>query len=114
MPIHDVNARANAHREDAPMGVETNPRANEPAPSYPAAPVMRTEHTEDRVTRLVEQQSAKVPSNLFLFCAISAMTASFFLEITGRRRASRFVGMWPGPLLTMGVYNKLVKTFGAR
>ena len=32
----------------------------------------------------------------------------------GERRWSQFVGMRPGPLLMMGVYNKLVKTFGAR
>jgi hypothetical protein len=39
---------------------------------------------------------------------------SLAAEFAGRQRVSRFVGMWPGPLLVMGVYNKLVKTFGAR
>jgi len=81
---------------------------------YQAAPVFRAEHGETRLTRIVEQQSAKMPSLLFLGVALGTMAASLALEVSGRRRMSRFVGLWPGPLLTMGVYNKLVKTFGAR
>ena len=42
------------------------------------------------------------------------MAVSFLGELTGRPRLSRLVGMWPGPLLVMGVYNKLVKMFGPR
>jgi len=81
---------------------------------YQAAPVFRAEHGETRLTRLVEQQSAKLPSLVFLGIALASMAASLALELAGQRRASRFVGQWPGPMLTMGVYNKLVKTFGAR
>lgn len=81
---------------------------------YESAPVFRAEHGENRMTRLLEQQSAKVPSGTFLVIAIATMCVSLGLELAGRRTASRFIGMWPGPLLTMGVYNKLVKTFGAR
>lgn len=81
---------------------------------YQAAPVFRAEHGETRLTRLVEQQSAKVSSTIFLGAALGAMAASAVLELIDRQRLSRFIGMWPGPLLTMGVYNKLIKTFGAR
>lgn len=81
---------------------------------YQAAPVFRAEHGETRLTRLVEQQAAKVSSLIFLASAIGAMVASLAFELAGRRKVSRFIGLWPGPLLTMGVYNKLVKTFGAR
>jgi hypothetical protein len=42
------------------------------------------------------------------------MGASLALELTGQRRASRFIGQWPAPLLIMGIYNKLVKTLGTR
>ncbi len=96
------------------MNSDFNPASEVSEIVYEAAPVFRAEHGESRVTRLVEQQSAKMPSVLFLTVAIAAMTASLALELAGKRRASRFIGMWPGPLLTMGVYNKLVKTFGAR
>jgi hypothetical protein len=78
------------------------------------APVVRPEHAEGEIARLLEQQAAKIPSHWFLFSAIAAMGASLVLELGGRTRASRFVGMWPAPLLTLGMYNKLVKTLGTR
>jgi hypothetical protein len=71
-------------------------------------------HREGPVTRIIEQQAAKVPSNYFLTLAFLAMLAAFGLELSGRRRASGFVSMWPTPLLVMGVYNELVKVFGPR
>ena len=94
--------------------MEVNPASEASEIVYRSAPVFRAEHGEGRLTRLVEQQSAKVTSFAFLFVSIGAMGASLLLELAGRHRASQFIGMWPGPLLTMGVYNKLVKTFGAR
>ena len=96
------------------MDPQENPVSELSEIVYRAAPVFRAEHGESRVTRLVEQQSAKMPSVLFLSAALASMSVSLLLELTGRRRASRFIGMWPGPILTMGVYNKLVKVFGAR
>jgi hypothetical protein len=63
-------------------------------------------------TRLIEQQAAKIPSDVFLFLALGSMGLSLALELTGKENQSRFVGMWAPTLLTMGVYNKLVKTFG--
>ena len=79
-----------------------------------AWPVIRIEHREDLLTRMLEQQSAKIPSNLSLVSAFAVMCISLAAELRGQERTSRFIGMWVGPLLTMGVYNKLVKTFGAR
>jgi hypothetical protein len=78
------------------------------------SPVLRPEHAESSFTRLLEQQAAKIPSDLFLSAAIASMVISLGCELTDRRRASRFIGMWPGPLLVMGVYNKLVKLLGPR
>ena len=77
-------------------------------------PVLRSEHAEGEVARLIEQQAAKIPSHWFLFSAISAMGVSLGLELAGNTRASRFVGMWPTPLLALGIYNKMVKTLGTR
>jgi hypothetical protein len=42
------------------------------------------------------------------------MGVSFLLEVTGRQLLSRFIGMWPAPLLVMGVYNKVVKVLAPR
>jgi hypothetical protein len=80
----------------------------------PPAPVLRPEHAEGDLARVVEQQTAKIPSDWFLLGAIGSMGVSLVLELTGRRRASGFVGQWPAPLLIMGMYNKLVKTLGTR
>ena len=77
------------------------------------APLRRAEHREASFTRVIEQQTAKIPSHWFLSAAFLSMIASGVLELQGRDRASRFIGSWAGPLLTMGVYNKLVKTLGS-
>ena len=92
----DVNPAAHASVIDAPV------------------PVVRPEHAEGDIARLIEQQTAKVPSHWFLFAALGAMTTSLMLELGGRTRASRFIGQWPTPLLVMGIYNKMVKTLGTR
>lgn len=93
---------------------DVNPAAESSLSSYRETPVIRPEHREGRVTRIIEQQSAKVPSNYFLMLAFVAMVSSLGFELAGRQRASRFVGMWPTPLLVMGVYNKLVKVLAPR
>ena len=93
--------------------LEVNPAAQE-SMEEPAAPVVRPEHAEGDLARLIEQQTAKLPSHWFLFAAVGAMCTSLGLELSGRTRASRFVGMWPTPLLVAGMYNKLVKTLGTR
>jgi hypothetical protein len=99
------------------MTIDVNPAAD--ASSIASAtnvgvPVVRPEHAEGEIARLIEQQAAKIPSHWFLFGAFAAMSASLMLELGGRTRESRFIGMWPTPLLALGIYNKLVKTLGTR
>lgn len=93
---------------------DVNPAREESLSEYIPTAVVRDEHSEDVLTRLLEQQVAKVPSDIFLFAALAAMTASAALELSGRTRLGRFVGMWPPALLTMGIYNKLVKVLRPR
>jgi hypothetical protein len=93
--------------------LDVNPAA-EASMSRAPAPVIRPEHAEGEIARLLEQQSAKLPSHWFLFGALGAMGLSLGLEAAGRSRASDFVGKWPTPLLLLGIYNKLVKTLGTR
>ncbi len=92
--------------------MDVNPAAEDSLKSYDPAPVRRPEHQESSLTRLIEQQSAKVPSHYFLFAAAASMVASITFEITGNERMSRFTGMWAPTLMIAGVYNKLVKEFG--
>lgn len=88
---------------------DVNPAREASEEAYEPTPVVRAEHAEGPVTRLIEQQTAKLPSDVFLFAALGAMGLSLVLDLTGRRDASRFVGMWPPAILTMGLYNKVVK-----
>lgn len=91
---------------------DVNPAAEESLQVYENAPIARSEHDEDSITRLIEQQTAKIPSTLFLVAGLGAMTLSLAFELAGSQRWSRFVGMWAPTLLIVGVYNKLVKSLG--
>lgn len=71
------------------------------------------EHTEGTVARAIEQQTAKLPSDLFLWAALGSIGVSFILEISGNEEKSRFVGQWVAPFLLLGLYNKLVKVAGS-
>lgn len=92
---------------------ERNP-AGDRQEGYEPAPVIRDEHNEATFTRVIEQQTARIPSHWFLLASFAAMGASLAFELTGQTRWSRFVGMWAPALLITGVYNKLVKTLGPR
>lgn len=93
---------------------DVNPASEDALREYDSTRVVRSAHAEGTLTRLIEQQTAKVPSDVFLFLALGSMAASLFLEFSRNSRHSHFVGMWAPTLLTMGVYNKLVKTLGPR
>lgn len=46
------------------------------------------------MTRMIEHQTAKIPSSYFLVAAIGVMGVSVGAEMAGRVRLSRLVGMW--------------------
>jgi hypothetical protein len=70
-------------------------------------------HTEGTVARTIEQQTAKMPSDVFLWAAMGSIGASALLRIMGKKHASLFVGEWVSPFLLLGVYNKIVKVAGS-
>ncbi|MEO6656266.1 MAG: hypothetical protein ABIO36_09315 [Pyrinomonadaceae bacterium] len=71
------------------------------------------EHSEGIVARTIEQQTAKLPSDIFLWGALGSIGVSLFFELKGNAEKSRFVGQWVSPFLLLGVYNKLVKLAGS-
>jgi len=75
--------------------------------------VTRREHTEGHVAKAIEEQTAKLPSDLFLWAAVGAMAASATFQLVGNRNTSVFVGQWAPTFLILGVYNKLVKQMGS-
>jgi hypothetical protein len=71
------------------------------------------QHTEGTVARTIEQQTAKLPSDTFLWAALGSIGTSAVLRLMGKKHASLFVGEWVAPFLLLGVYNKIVKTQGS-
>lgn len=70
------------------------------------------EHKEGPLATMIEEQTAKIPSDVFLWTAIGAIAVSAVLQIAGGRHKSLFVGQWVAPFLLLGLYNKLVKLEG--
>jgi len=69
-------------------------------------------HAEGPVARAIEEQTAKFPSDLFLWAAGASVVGSLILQVTGRKEDAVFVGQWAPTLLILGLYNKLVKIAG--
>ena len=70
------------------------------------------QHKEGPVAKTIEKQTAKLPSDTFLWAAVGAMALSAGLQIAGKKHASLFFGQWAPSILIMGLYNKLVKVEG--
>jgi len=71
------------------------------------------EHAEGRVARAIESQTAKLPSDTFLWLAGASIASSLTLKIMGRSHEALFVGQWAPTFLILGLYNKLVKVAGS-
>ena len=74
---------------------------------------MNAAHTEGPVAKHIEQQTAKLPSDWFLWAALAAIATSATLQATDNKHASMFVGQWAPTFLILGLYNKLVKVLGS-
>lgn len=82
----------------------------------------KAEHQEGPVARAIENQTAKVPSDIFLWLAGGTIVASATLKVLEVLKPSRkhpkdllsiFVGMWAPTFLILGLYNKVVKVAGS-
>jgi hypothetical protein len=93
---------ANRYMEQARQNLQDEPQ------SYP-----RSEHREGRIARTIEQQTAKLPSDTWLWAAVGSMGLSLALELSGKEKTANFVGHWVPTLLIFGLYNKLVKLQGS-
>jgi hypothetical protein len=67
---------------------------------------------EGKVARKIEEQTAKLPSDVFLWASIGSMLIALTLKIAGRSKTALFVGQWAPSFLLLGIYNKLVKQLG--
>jgi hypothetical protein len=68
---------------------------------------------EGTVARTIEQQTAKIPSDWFLWGALGSIGASLIFTIAGAQKKANFIGHWAPTLLILGMYNKMVKLHGS-
>lgn len=69
-------------------------------------------HTEGGLARPIEEYTARLPSDTFMWLAWGSIAASLMLKLSGRDKDALFVGQWAPTFLIHGVYNKLVKQLG--
>lgn len=68
---------------------------------------------EDKVSKAIESQTAKIPSVVFLGAALLSMGVSAALKLSNKDdKHALFIGQWAAPFLLLGIYNKIVKTEG--
>ncbi len=70
------------------------------------------EKKEGKVAKAIEEQTAKVPSDVFLWTAVGCMAASLTLKACKQDHLALFVGQWVPSFLLFGIYNKIVKVDG--
>jgi hypothetical protein len=74
---------------------------------------MNADHNEGAVARMIEEQTARLPSDLFLWAAGASTVGALALQFSGHKHQSLFVGQWAPTFLILGLYNKLVKVAGS-
>jgi hypothetical protein len=72
-----------------------------------------TRDSEGQVAKAIEEQTAKLPSDAFLWMAVGSMAVSATMQMMGNKHVSLFVGQWAPTFLIFGLYNKLVKQLGS-
>jgi len=73
----------------------------------------RPEHREGVVARTLEMQTARIPSDAWLWAAFGSIGLSLAFELSGREKTANFIGHWAPTFLIFGLYNKMVKLQGS-
>lgn len=76
-------------------------------------PGPKMEHREGVVARTIETQTAKIPSDFWLWAAFGSIGLSLTFQFMGEEKKANFVGHWAPTLLILGIYNKMVKLHGS-
>jgi len=68
---------------------------------------------EGKIAKEIEDYTAEIPSDAYLWTAFGVMGISLTLKLLQKNDYALFVGQWAAPILIMGVYNKIVKVEGS-
>ena len=71
------------------------------------------DYGEGFIAKVIEEQTAKLPSDVFLWAACGSIVGSLTYQIMGEEKKAMFVGQWAPTFLIPGLYNKLVKLHGS-
>jgi FtsH-binding integral membrane protein len=71
-----------------------------------------SKHEEGKVAKAIEEQTAKIPSDVYLWAAVGSIALSVGCFTAKNKHASLFFGQWVPTFLILGLYNKLVKVAG--
>ncbi|MFO7823103.1 MAG: hypothetical protein R6V72_04135 [Cyclobacterium sp.] len=74
---------------------------------------MNDDKKEGQIAKNIENFTAEIPSDVFLWTSIGAMGISLTFKMLKKNDMALFVGQWAAPFLLMGIYNKIVKTEGS-
>jgi len=71
------------------------------------------EHSEGGLAKPIEDVTARLPSDTFLWLAGGSILGSLALKFAGKDHEALFVGQWAPTFLLLGIYNKIVKVAGS-
>ena len=95
-----------SYSQDRQPGIESRSRTKD-------AQSEAQKHSEGPIARQIEDQTARLPSDTFLWAALGTMAVAATVQFVERKQWSLFLGQWAAPLLLFGLYNKLVKVAGS-
>lgn len=75
-------------------------------------PELPGDQTEGKVAKAIESETAKIPSDFFLWTGLGMLGSSLAMFALGRRHSALMVGQFASPILIMGLYDKIVKQQG--
>ena len=105
----EVARRGKKFAEEAIDTVDS--KAKEMAPT--SRGVRAGEHSEGTLTKQIESMTSRIPSATFLSLAVASVGLAALFRIFGRKDDAQFVGHWVPTILTLGLYNKLIKLEGS-
>lgn len=70
-------------------------------------------YEEGRAAKTIEKQTAKLPSDVFLWAGLGCLGAAMALRYGARKDLGFIVSQFAPVFLIMGLYNKVVKVLGS-
>lgn len=67
------------------------------------------QRTNNRKKTSIGHQASRLPSDVFVWAALGSVAGSAYLQLTGNKEKSLFVGQWAPTFLAFAVYDKVIR-----